>query len=147
MNSESECPIVHDENCIFCKIIQGKIPCYKLLENSHVLAFLDVGPLSRGHCLVIPKTHHVTIDELPDELAAACGSVLPRLSRALVKATGVSGWNVLQNNGPVAGQAVGHVHFHLIPRQEDDGLGYRWPAGKLDAQDAQTLVQAITETL
>jgi histidine triad (HIT) family protein len=138
---------LHDANCIFCRIIQGQIPCYKLYEDDRVLAFLDVGPLSRGHSLVIPKAHAVTLDQLSDEDAMACAKVLPRLSRALIKATGAPGWNVLQNNGPVAGQAVGHVHFHLIPRQDGDGLGYRWPAGKLDAADAKALVEKITQAL
>jgi histidine triad (HIT) family protein len=138
---------MHDSNCIFCKIVQGQIPCHKLYEDEQVLAFLDIGPLSRGHCLVIPRTHAVTLDQLSDELAMACAKVLPRLSRALVKATGAPGWNVLQNNGQLAGQAVDHVHFHLIPRQENDGLGYRWPAGKLDATDAKALVEMITREL
>lgn len=138
---------MHDANCIFCKIVAGDIPCHKLYEDDNVLAFLDVGPLSRGHCLVIPKAHHVTLDQMPDELAGACAKVLPRLSRAVIKATGVKDWNILQNNGPLSGQAVGHVHFHIIPRVADDGLGFRWPAGKLEGDDAKVLVKAITQSL
>ena len=136
-----------DPNCIFCKIIAGQIPCHRLLETDRVLAFLDIGPLSRGHSLIVPKAHHVTIDSMPDELAAACGAAIPRLSRAIAKATGAKSWNVLQNNGKTSGQAVDHVHFHIIPRVEGDGLGFRWPAGKLDAAAAKDLVAAITATL
>jgi len=138
---------MNSSNCIFCKIVAGDIPCHKLYEDDKVLAFLDVGPLSRGHCLVIPKAHHETLDELPDDLAAACASVLPRLSRAVKSATGVKDWNILQNNGRLSGQAVDHVHFHIIPRVADDGLGFRWPAGKLENQDAATLIKAITSAL
>lgn len=136
-----------DPNCIFCKIIAGQIPCHRLLETERVLAFLDVGPLSRGHTLIVPKSHVATIDTMPDDIAAACGAVIPRLSRAITKVTGVKGWNVLQNNGKLAGQSVAHVHFHIIPRVEGDGLGYRWPAGKLDAAAAKELVTAITAAL
>ena len=136
-----------DPQCLFCKIVAGEIPCHKLYENEHVFAFLDIMPLSHGHLLVIPKGHYQTIDEMPEEVAAACGAVLPKMSRALVAATGVQGWNVLQNNGAVAGQVVGHVHFHLIPRSDSDGLGFRWPAGKLTDDDAATLVKQITAAL
>lgn len=136
-----------DPGCIFCKIVAGQIPCHKLYEDAHLLAFLDIGPLSRGHSLVIPKAHYATLDKMPDDLAASCAALLPRLSRALVAATGTGAWNVLQNNGSVSGQVVPHVHFHLIPRREGDGLGYRWPAGKLDAADAKTLIDAIRAKL
>lgn len=136
-----------DPSCIFCKIIAGQIPCWKLYEDAEVLAFLDIGPLSEGHCLVIPKAHHVTIDTMPQELSAACGWLLPKLSAAMKAATGAVGWNVLQNNGPVAGQVVQHVHFHIIPRRDSDGLGYRWPAGKLDESAAKRLQAEITRLL
>jgi len=132
-----------DQACIFCRIVDGQIPCYKLYEDQQVLCFLDIGPLSHGHCLIIPKAHYETIDQMPVEAVMACTSLLPRVSRAVVAATGVVGWNVLQNNGKVAGQEVEHVHFHIIPRQEGDGLGYRWPAGKLDEEEAKGLVEAI----
>jgi histidine triad (HIT) family protein len=134
-------------DCIFCRIAAGKIPCHKLHEDKKTLAFLDIGPLSRGHCLIIPKDHYDTIDQMPAELVQACTGLLPALSLAVVEAVGVSDWNILQNNGGLAGQAVGHVHFHIIPRREDDGLGYRWPAGKLDADEAIKLVRDITSKL
>ncbi len=140
-------PPAPEPSCIFCKIVAGEIPAYKLYEDDHVLAFLDVGPLSRGHSLVIPKGHYPTLDLMPDSLAGACASLLPRLGKAVVATTGAPGWNVLQNNGPIAGQEVMHVHFHIIPRSEGDSLGYRWSAGKLDSQDAQTLLQSITPQL
>jgi histidine triad (HIT) family protein len=136
-----------DPNCIFCKIVAGEIPCRKLYENDRVLSFLDIGPLSEGHCLVIPKEHYVTIDQMPEDLAGACMRGVPRLSRAVMDSTDAEGWNVLQNNGRVSGQAVDHVHFHIIPRRPNDGLGFRWPAGELDDETAQRLQDSITAKL
>lgn len=136
-----------DAHCIFCKIIAGQIPCHKLYEDDRVLAFLDIGPLSSGHCLIIPKEHYITIDQMPADLASACATILPQLSKAIITATGATGWNVLQNNGAIAGQEVGHVHFHIIPRAGGDGLGYRWLAGTLDGDIAKRLVTAITSEL
>ncbi|MEM8610107.1 MAG: HIT family protein [Myxococcota bacterium] len=129
---------------IFSKILRGEIPCHKVYEDDHVLAFLDIGPLSRGHTLVIPKEEVATLDQLSDEASAAIGRVLPRLCRAVKGVTGVEQYNVLQNNGPLAHQAVFHVHFHIIPRPDaDEGLGIKWPSGKLDPEDAAELASAL----
>lgn len=133
-----------DPDCIFCKIVEGQIPCHKLFEDERVLAFLDVGPLSRGHSLIIPKGHWRTIDQVPDATAAACMQIVPRLSRAIIQATGATAWNILQNNGKLAHQAVDHVHLHIIPKIPDSGLGIEWPAGELAAEDAKWLVETIS---
>ena len=117
---------------IFSRIIRGEIPCHRVYEDERVLAFLDVGPLSPGHTLVVPKEAAATLDQLSDESAAAIGRVLPRLCRAVMKATGATAYNVLQNNGRAAHQAVFHVHFHIIPKFEEAGLGITWHAGSLD---------------
>jgi histidine triad (HIT) family protein len=133
---------------IFAKIIAGQIPCHKVYEDERVLAFLDINPLSRGHTLVIPKEPAETLDKLSDESAAALGRVLPRICRAVVAATGISQYNVLENNGTGAHQAVLHVHFHIIPKAgAGEGLGIGWPARSLDAADAQRLIKSITEAL
>lgn len=132
---------------IFTKILRGEIPCHKLYEDDQVLAFLDVFPLSPGHTLVIPKEAAATLDALSDESAAALGRVLPRLARAVLKATGATAYNVLQNNGAAAHQAVFHVHFHIIPKVDDSGLGIDWPAGKLDGGQGQALAQKIVAAL
>ncbi len=132
---------------IFGKILRGEIPCHRVYEDDRVLAFLDVNPLSRGHLLVIPKEAVATIDELSDESAAALGRVLPRLSRAVLAATGATAFNVLQNNGTLAHQVVMHVHVHIIPKYEDGaGLGIDWPAGKLDngAELARSIASKLT---
>jgi len=133
-------------DCIFCKIVAGQIPCLKVYENGRVLAFLDIGPLSDGHTLVIPKEHYARLEDLPAELAGEIGKVLPKLGAAVVRAVGAPGYNVLQNNGRVAGQLVEHVHFHIIPRQPEDGLGYRWNAKKYpEGKDHQVLQRVVAE--
>jgi histidine triad (HIT) family protein len=115
-----------DGPSIFTRIVHGEIPCHRVYEDEHVLAFLDIGPLAPGHLLLIPKTEYRTLDQVPPDTAAALGAALPKLVAAVQQATGSAGVNILQNNGQVAGQEVLHVHFHIIPRAEGDGLGYRW---------------------
>jgi histidine triad (HIT) family protein len=133
---------------IFAKIIAGHIPCHKVYEDERVLAFLDINPLTRGHTLVIPKEPAETLDKLSDESAAALGRVLPRICRAVIAATGVAQYNVLENNGAGAHQAVFHVHFHIIPRpNQTEGLGLTWAARSLDSKEAAELVKSITAAL
>ena len=132
-----------DPNCLFCKIVAGQVPCFKVYEDARVLAFLDIGPLSVGHTLIIPKTHYKQLDEMPAEDAAACMAIAPKLAKAVMGATGAPGYNILQNNGRVAHQAVMHVHFHIIPKTDAAGLGITWPAGKLSPEDAKPLISAI----
>ncbi len=118
---------------IFSKIIAGTIPCHRVYEDERVLAFLDIQPLAPGHTLVIPKEAVQRVDQLSDESAAALGRVLPRISRAVMAAAGVTEYNVLANNGAGAHQAVPHVHFHIIPKPDAQrGLGIQWPAGSLE---------------
>jgi histidine triad (HIT) family protein len=129
---------------IFAKILRGEIPCHKVYEDDHVLAFLDINPLSRGHTLVIPKEIAATLDKLSDDSAAAIGRVLPRIARAVLAATGARDFNILQNNGARAHQAVFHVHFHIIPKAEDgSGLGIGWKPQPLDPAEAATIASDV----
>ncbi len=131
---------------IFSKIIRGEVPSHKLYEDAQVLAFLDIGPVSPGHALLIPKEPAATLDQLSDDSAAALGRVLPRLCRALQAATGTKEFNVLQNNGRLAHQDVEHVHFHIIPKPtETQGLGVKWPAMALDHAAAAVLAARVRE--
>lgn len=132
---------------IFDKILSGDIPSHKVYEDEHVFAFLDIGPLSPGHTLVIPKERRAQLHQLSDDSAAALGRVLPRLCRAVMKATGATSYNILQNNGAPAHQAVFHVHFHIIPKIGDQGLGILWPASKLDGQAGADLRARIEAAL
>lgn len=135
---------------IFHKIISGQTPSYKVYEDEHVLAFLDIGPLSRGHTLLIPKFHAETLDKLPDDYAAAIGRVLPRLCRAVLHASGAHAFNILQNNGHKAHQAVMWVHFHIIPKFDhgpEDGLHLFWKPAKLDARTAHEVQDKIVAAM
>jgi histidine triad (HIT) family protein len=133
---------------IFSKIIRGEIPCHKVYEDDRVFAFLDINPLSRGHTLVIPKEPAATLDALSDDSAAALGRALPRISRAVIKATGTRDYNVLQNNGAAAHQAVFHVHFHIIPKPDGvAGLGIGWKPIAFDHAEGKALAAQIADGL
>lgn len=133
---------------VFGKIIRGEIPCHKVYEDDQVLAFLDINPLSDGHTLVIPKEPAATLDTLSEESAAALGRVLPRICRAVIAVTGIREYNVLENNGAGAHQAVAHVHFHIIPKPgRAEGLGIGWPARSLDHQAAAELAARLRAAL
>lgn len=133
---------------IFTKIIAGEIPSHKVYEDNLVFAFLDINPLSPGHTLVVPKEPAVTLDQLSDESSAAIGRVLPRLARAVMQAAGATAYNILQNNAPLAGQEVMHVHFHIIPRQSEEvGLGRIWVTHEIDHAEAGALANKIIGAL
>ncbi len=133
---------------IFSKILRGEIPCHKVYEDDKVLAFLDINPLSPGHTLIIPKEEVVTVDALSDDASAAIGRVLPRIARAVLAATGTNDFNILQNNGTRAHQAVSHVHFHLIPKTIDgSGLGVGWQPSAFDHETGAKLAKQIADEL
>ena len=133
---------------LFTRIIRGEIPSHRVYEDERVFAFLDIAPLAPGHVLVVPKEPAPTLDALSDESAAAVGRVLPRIARAVMAATGTRDFNVLQNNGAAAHQAVPHVHFHVIPKPDEaSGLGIGWPGGRLDAEDGQRMAAAVAAEL
>jgi histidine triad (HIT) family protein len=120
---------IHDPHCIFCKIVQGQIPSARVLETDQAIALLDIHPVNPGHTLLVPRSHHAHLGELPEEIAAHAGSLLPRLCRAVRTATGADGLNVIVNNGRSAGQTIDHVHWHVIPRFRDDAVNWPWPQG------------------
>ena len=133
---------------VFGKMVRGEIPCNKVYEDEKVLAFLDINPLSEGHVLVVPKEPAETLDRLSDESAAAVGRVLPRLCRAVVAATGVKEYNVLENNGQGAHQAIAHVHFHIIPKPNSrEGLGVGWPSKNADREAAAAMAKRIAAAI
>jgi|CXWL01.1.fsa_nt_gi histidine triad (HIT) family protein len=134
-------------DCVFCKIASGQIPAKIVLDTPDCRAFLDASPLAPGHTLLIPKRHvESMLDAPPDLVASLCGQ-LPSLVRAITKSTGATGLNVLQNTGASSGQAVFHLHFHLIPRIAGDGLGYRWNAGTYQAGQAEAISSGIIAAL
>ena len=132
-----------DSSCIFCKIVAGTIPSFKVFENEAVLAFMDINALSRGHTLVIPKHHAVRTHELPTDVMSEVGKALSVVAKAVVAATGNEDYNILQNNGAIANQAVNHVHFHIIPKTATEGLGLVWKAGEPDKGELAKLASDI----
>lgn len=136
--------------CIFCEIIKGTIPSAKIYEDEHVLAFMDIMPVTKGHTLLIPKTHRENIYDLTEEEAAHLFSVVPKIANALKDEFKPSGMNLLQNNGASAGQAVFHFHLHLIPRyDETDGFQptFETKESESDTQRIQEIAQSIRTKL
>lgn len=115
-----------DPNCIFCKIVKGEIPSVKLCEDAETLAFMDINPVHDGHCLVIPKAHSTTLFEIKPEDFAASARTATKVAKAVKAAIPCDGFNLMQANGEGAGQSVGHVHLHIIPRRNGDGLLFNW---------------------
>ncbi|MDD5749554.1 MAG: HIT family protein [Patescibacteria group bacterium] len=122
-------------DCIFCKIIKKELPSYKVYEDENTLAFLDIAPVNHGHSLVVPKEHYQHIEEIPPELLAKVILVVQKVGQSIKKNL-ASGYNLQLNNDSVAGQVVPHLHFHVIPRHEGDGLKLwsqaEYPEGKAE---------------
>ncbi len=132
-----------DANCIFCKIVAGTIPCFKLHEDAASLAFLDINPVSTGHALVIPKAHAPNLfDSIDVDLAAAIATAR-RVATAINKVLQPAGLNLLQANGPGAGQSVFHLHLHVIPRQQGDGIKMTWEPKPGDMAELAKLAERI----
>jgi len=132
---------------IFSLILSGEIPSHKVYEDDFVYAFLDINPLSRGHTLVIPKETSPTMDTLSASAASSLGSVLPKICRAIMKATDAKDYNIIQNNGESAGQTVPHLHFHIIPRYSDSKHSFLWNPNPIDHSDATKLSKLILQEL
>src|ERR1700676_1494281 len=115
-----------DPDCIFCKIVAGAVPCFKLCEDEETLAFMDINPVHDGHCLVIPKAHYPNVFEIAPEAFAAAARTAARLAKAVNAAVRPDGLNLIQANGVGAGQSVGRVHLHVFPRRLDDGVAINW---------------------
>ena len=135
------------DNCVFCKIIVGNLPSSKLYENDLVLSFMDIAPLSPGHSLVIPKNHYETFYDIPADEAAEVTRAMLKIAPAIMKSQNADGFNLLLANGACAGQVVDHVHFHIIPRKNSDGLGFAWRHGTYADGEATEIHQSILAAL
>ena len=135
------------DGCVFCKMVEGSIPVTKVYEDEAVLAFLDIGPISDGHTLVIPKRHCERLHECAPEVLADVATRLGRIAEAVVKALDADGYNVLSNNGAAAGQVVDHLHFHVIPRKAGDRVFARWPAYKYGKGQIEDIAARIRSHL
>ena len=107
------------ENCIFCKIANGEIPAATLYEDENFRVILDLGPASKGHALILPKSHAANIYELSDEMAAKAMILAKKMATAMTAALKCDGFNIVQNNHEIAGQTLFHFHMHLIPRYKN----------------------------
>ncbi len=139
--------MARDPDCVFCKIVAGEIPSVRLAETPLALAFMDIGPISRGHALVISREHYEDLTAMPPQTAGAIHELAARLAVALKEAVAAEGVNVLQNNGRVAGQVVPHFHIHLIPRFANDGLRWPWPAKPADPAELKRLADQVVSRL
>ncbi len=128
--------------CIFCQLASGALPCEVIYEDDLVLGFLDIKPLNPGHALVIPKAHRENLEELDTVTLEALIRAASKIGRKMKESLGVSGYNVSLNNGVVAGQEVMHVHFHIIPRQENDGLK-PWPRREYAPGEREALAKKL----
>jgi histidine triad (HIT) family protein len=135
------------DECLFCKMAAGQISVTKIYEDDIVLSFLDIGPISNGHTLVIPKQHCEKLHTCPPYLLAQIASRIGKIAHALVDALNVDGYNVLCNNGKVAGQHINHLHFHIIPRRAGDDVFERLPAFKYKEGQIEKLAEQIRKKL
>ena len=135
------------QECIFCKIASGQIPALKLFEDDVIVAFLDIGPISQGHTLVMPREHVERVHSCPPKLLGDIWTRLGRIAGAVTSAMDSDGYNVLCNNGRAAGQVVEHLHFHIIPRRTGDGVFTQWPSFKYPQGKAETIAEKIKSQL
>ena len=136
-------------SCIFCRIVSGEIPCHRVFADDHVLAFLDVTPLERGHVLVIPREHHTLFEELPDATRTALATAAARIAASVCAVTGATATTLAMNNGKAAGQEVPHCHLHVIPRRDGDGGGpiHALFSGRASASDLAELAGKLREAV
>lgn len=130
-------------DCIFCKIVAGQIPCFKLYEDAHTLAFMDINPVNPGHCLVVPKSHYPNLFETDDQDMAHTMATVRKIARAVQKSLNPYGMNLLQANGPGAAQSVFHLHIHIIPRERDDDLRMNWGLKSGNKEEIAAIAEKI----
>jgi len=135
------------DDCLFCKMVAGQIPVTKVYEDETVLAFLDIGPISDGHTLVIPKQHFEILHDCPSELLGQFFSRIGRIAGAVAAAMSSDGYNLLCNNGRAAGQHIEHLHFHIIPRNTGDRLFSHWPSVEYEDGKIEEVAGAIRKIL
>lgn len=138
---------MNKDDCLFCKMAAGQIPVTKIYEDEIVLSFLDIGPISDGHTLVIPKQHFEKLHDCPAELLGRIFSRIGRIAGAVSGAMDSDGYNILCNNGRAAGQLIEHLHFHIVPRNTGDGLFKSWPSFKYKEGKIDSIAETIREHL
>ncbi len=135
------------DNCIFCKIIDGKIPSATVYEDEDFKAIMDIAPAAKGHIILLPKKHCENLFELEEEITSKALLVAKRIALAMKEELGFDGMNLLQNNGEAAGQTVFHFHIHLIPRFVKDQVKMTWKTGSYAEGEAVRIAKAIADRI
>lgn len=129
------------KDCVFCEITKGDIPSYKIYEDKDIFVFLDINPVSAGHALIVPKKHFLNLEDTPDEIVGKMMAAAKKVSHVLKGVVGCGGFNLGLNSGRVAGQAIDHIHLHIMPRYKNDGLKL-WPGRKVATKELLTISRA-----
>ena len=138
---------MREENCIFCKIANGDIPSATVYEDDEFRVILDLGPASKGHALILPKSHYRDICDADEGIAAKLFPLAAKIGEAMKQGLGASGFNVVQNNGTCAGQTVFHLHVHVIPRYENGPAMVTWEPGKSDAEALAEVAEILKNAI
>ena len=133
------------DNCIFCKIIAGEIPSQTIYEDDKFKVILDVAPATKGHALILPKSHYANLYELPEDMAADTVKLAKKMMRVMTDRLSCDGFNILQNNGEIAGQSGFHFHMHLLPRYKDDGEILKYIPRNPDPKELEQIRKTITD--
>ncbi len=136
-----------DGSCIFCKIVAGQVPCFKLSEDETTIAFMDINPVNPGHALAVAKGHWPTVDVIPAEVLAGVARTAQRIAKAVMKELKPPGVNLMQANGEGAGQSVPHLHIHIMPRRANDGLILNWEPKPGDMKEIEAVYQRLKAAL
>ena len=134
------------EECIFCKIAKGNIPCDKVFENEIVMAFLDISPVNIGHTLIIPKKHFENIQSIPEDYLCEIAKAIKKIAPVVIRVVKAPSFNIGLNNGKEAGQIVPHLHFHIIPRYADDNF-QNWPSKKYREGESRKVAEKIRKNI
>lgn len=138
--------MTHDADCVFCKIVEGEIPSAKVYEDDDVYAFLDLGQVTKGHTLVIPKDHQKNVYELKPETAQKVFAAVPKIARSIKDQFQPIGMNLLNNNEKPASQSVFHFHVHLIPRYgSGDGFSMKWETHETEQEEMKQIAETISK--
>jgi len=136
-----------DGSCIFCKIVAGQIPCFKLHEDETTIAFMDINPVNPGHALAVAKGHWPTVDVIPADVLGNVARTAQRIARAVFKELKPNGVNLLQANGEGAGQSVPHLHIHIMPRRANDGVVLNWEPRAGDMKEIESVYKRLKAAL
>jgi histidine triad (HIT) family protein len=136
-----------DDTCVFCKIVAGQLPCFKLLEDDQTIAFMDINPVNPGHALAVAKGHWPTVDVIPADALAAVAKTAQKVAKAVFKELKPNGVNLIQANGAGAGQSVPHLHIHIMPRRAGDAVALNWEPKPGDMKEIEALYKRLKAAL